>query len=260
VYGCYSLTPFAPKEDIESFIQYGFARTRTEDYVIDEPLATMAAWHWLDKNRKFNLFNSLQRNIGKHSPRENGFEAYLAFYMRTIFKGGIRLDEVFAFRSDFALRKASDLSWLKEKFELVTVSTSATTGERVTSVVTPSSGPSSDVGYLPQTYDDVVNWFSENNEQYTFCFPLESVGPDIFCWVRSVETGRLLLLAMQGKQYNSAIDKTTLVEGVRTVTPSWFFKSKDIKVGVTLNLTLSNMGLQPNLAWLTRRCTKCFAV
>jgi hypothetical protein len=114
--------PFAPADDIESFIEYGIARTRKDDHVIDEPLVIMAAWNWLNRNGHFNILNSLQRRIGEHAPRKNGFEAYLAFYLRKVFQKAKRLDDVFTFRSDFDLRRSTDLSWLNDPSQKVRVS------------------------------------------------------------------------------------------------------------------------------------------
>jgi hypothetical protein len=232
VYGFYSLTPFAPEDEIKTFIEYGFARTRSEETVIDEPLVIMAAWSWLDKKGHFSLLDCLRREVGKHAPRKNGFEAYLAFYVRKAFEKTARLNDVFTFRSDFARRKDSDLSWQTEKFELVTVSIPAGADERKISAVTPSCGPSSNVGFLAKTDDDVLQWISENKGCYAFCFPTESAGPDFFFYVRSKATGRLLLVAMQAKHYKD-VDNATLVQGVRTVTPSFFWNSKGEKVRVT---------------------------
>jgi hypothetical protein len=234
VYGCYSLNLFAPKDDIGAFIEHGFALTRSGEDVIDEPLAIMAAWNWLDENGLFLLLDCLQREVGKHAPQKKGLEAYLAFYVRKVFEKTTRLNDIFTFRSDFACRTESDLSWQKEEFELVTVSIPPDKDEWEISTVTPSCGPSSNIGFLAKTDDDVLNWISENKECYAFCFPTESGGPDLFFYVRSKATGRLLLVALQAKHYNlKDVDKPTLLQGVRTVTPPFFWKSKGEKVRVT---------------------------
>jgi hypothetical protein len=226
------LKPFAPEEEIENFIKYGFARTRGEDHVIDEPIPIMAALNWLTTNGRFSVINFLQGEIGKHSPRKNAFEAYLAFYLRMVFTHAPKLDGVFTFRSDYARREYADLHWLADEFELVTVSTVAETGERKISVVTPSCGPSSNVGFSAATDGDVVNWISENAEQYAFCFPTVNAGPDILFFARSRITQELLLVAVQSK-HQDKVSKSTLMEAVRTVTPSWFWKQKGKKVTTT---------------------------
>jgi hypothetical protein len=234
VYGSYALKPWVLEDDIKSFIEFGFARTRSGEHVIDEPLVVMAAWNWLDVRGHFSLLASLQREVGKHAPRKNAFEAYIAFYLRHVFEHTQRLNEVFSFRSDFARRMDLDLSWQTEGFELVTVSAGIPggTGEQKISVVTPSSGPSSNVGFLAETNDDVLNWISENKECYAFCFPTESAGPDILFYVRSKATGRLLLVAVQAKNYKD-VKKQALVQGVGSVTPPFWKKSKGEKVRVT---------------------------
>lgn len=224
--------------DIEAFIEHGFARTISrkhiidEEHVIDEPLAIMAVSNWLDEKRRFSLLECLQREISKHAPGKNAFEAYIAFYVRKAFEKTARLNDVFTFRRDFARRKDSDLSWQTDEFELVIVSIPAGADERRISVVTPSSGPSSNLGFLAKTDDDVLKWISENQDCYAFCFPTESAGPDFFFFVRNKASGRLLLAALQAKHHKK-VDKPTLVQRVRTVTPSFFWKSKGEKVHVT---------------------------
>ena len=234
VYGCYSLTAHTPSI-VEDFIEYGFARTRSRkdaiggEHVLDEPLPIMAMSNWLGENGRFSLLDCLRSGIGNHTPRKNAFEAYLAFYVHKAFEKTARLDSIFTFRSDFARRKGSDLSWQSEEFELVTVSIPAGTNEQNISVVTPSCGPSSNIGLLAMTDDEVLGWISENQERHPFCFPTDHAGPDLFFYVRSKATGRLLLIALQAKQHKD-VDKPTLVQGVRTVTPSFFWKSKQVRV------------------------------
>ena len=77
----YSLKPFVPKDDMEVFIEYGFALTKLQSHVIDEPLAIMMAWDWLDKMGHFSLLHCLQCDISRHALWKKGFEAYLAFYV-----------------------------------------------------------------------------------------------------------------------------------------------------------------------------------
>jgi hypothetical protein len=232
VHRFYTLTSIGDKETIQAFIEYGFARTISREVdVIDEPLAITAAWNWLDNkdDLQFTLLDYLLRDVDKHSSRNNGFEMYLAFYFRKVFEEPRILNEVFTFRRDFALRKDLDLSWQAEEFKLVTVSTPTGTDQREIFVVTPSCGPSSNVGLQAKSSDEVLNWISKNEESYAFCFPPESVGPDIFFYIRSEATGRLLLVAVHAKHYK-VVNKSTLVEGVLSVTPPFFRKSKDKKV------------------------------
>lgn len=229
--------------EIANLIEYGFARIRPEGPVIDEPLVIMAAWNWLEMNGHFSLLQLLQLEVGKHATRKNGFEAYLTFYIRKVFESKTtRLNDIFIFRSDFARREDSDLSWQKDEFELVTVSTPAGTDQQKISIVTPSCGPSSNVGFLAQTDDAVLNWISENKESYAFCFPTEFTGPDILFYLRSKATGELLLVAMQAKNYQD-VDKQTLVQGVQSVTPP-FWKSKDKKVRDAWIFTQLNTNFQ----------------
>ena len=193
----------------------------------------LAALRWLNQNAQLSLFECLRHDIERHSKCKNGFETYLAFHLRKVFETVPELDAVFTFRSDFARWITSDLSWQHENFELVTV-VNANCKDPLVSVVTPSCGPSSNVGLLALRGEDVVEWISTNKDQFTFCFPPESCGPDILFYLRSKNSGCLVLVTVQCKKYDT-VELSDLVKGVRSVTSSWFWKSKDKKVHVFLS-------------------------
>jgi hypothetical protein len=221
LYGSYSLEPFEPEER-DTFITIGFARHKPGNItVIDEPLAILAGLTWLSGITPLSLLECLRHDIGKHSPRKNGFEAYLSFHLRKVFETTPKLNQVFTFRDDFA--RMPDLPWQHDEFDLVTVA-----GSQI-SVVTPSSGPFSNVGLLAQSHCEVLEWISTNALQFSFCFPLEAVDPDVLFFVRHKKTSQLLLLMVQAWNY-STVDLESLITGVRTVTPSWLWKSKNMNV------------------------------
>jgi hypothetical protein len=230
LYGRYSLSSFTSTERA-TFIQYGFARHKpgTNDEVLDEPLAILAALQWINQHAKFSMFECLRRDIERHSKRKNGFEAYLAFHLRKVFETAPRLDTVFAFRSDFAKRDREDLTWQRENFELVTVVAAEDRNNPHVSVVTPSCGSSSNVGFLADSGEEVLEWLSTNKDQFTFCFPPESFGPDLLFFLRAQKSAKLLLVMVQAKKYDK-VNKEDLIHGVRTVTPNWLWKCKDKKV------------------------------
>ena len=222
VYGSYSLSSIdSPYR--ATFVQYGFARhktgTRTE--VIDEPLIIFAALTWLKKQKQFSLLDCLRRDIHMHSTRRNGFEAYLAYYIREIFETPQKLDAVFTFRSDFASR--TDLSWQHDTFELVTVS------KAKVSPITKSSGPSSSIGFIAVSGEEVLEWIKTNDEKYVFCFPSESFGPDILFYLRCQRSQKLLIAVVQCRKYEQ-VEQDCLIHGLRTVSPPWFWRSKNLEV------------------------------
>ena len=226
LYGHYvrdCLTP--PQQAI--FVEYGFARHRDAETVIDEPLAILAALRWMKRSTEYSLFKRLYCNIDNHSTHWNGFEACLVFYLRTVFQDAPPLHAIFPFRSDFAWRANTDRVWQYEEFKLVMVVDSRNT-PRI-SVVSPSSGPSPNIGFQAQSGRDVLDWISTNKDQSTFCFPPESFGPDILLFIQSKASEKLLLVLIQAKKYND-VKKGPLIHGVRTINPAWFWKSKDTKV------------------------------
>jgi hypothetical protein len=55
-YGCYTLSSFSPK-DTATFVEYGFARHRITETVIDKLLTIVAGLQWA--NIMFPMFQSL---------------------------------------------------------------------------------------------------------------------------------------------------------------------------------------------------------
>ena len=131
--------------------------------MINEPLAILAAREWSDWTSQVSVVRYLHRHIDKHAPRQNGFEAYLALYLRHVFKTATALDNVFTFRDDST--QHPDLAWQHEEFELVTVDELANTKDLQISALTPSSGSSPNIGLSTENDDQVVEWISTNKSQ-----------------------------------------------------------------------------------------------
>ncbi len=195
----------------------------------------------------------------------NGFENYLAFYIRRFFEVPQKLSELFKFRSDFD----KTIDWKSQEFELVTVSQASSSDQPHVSLVTPDSGPSSNLGLHAEKGEDVLLWISTNKGQFTFCLPSKHFGPDLF-FLQSKVSGKLLLVMVQCKNYVQ-VPLESLIVGVRTVTPDWLWKSKAIKVCILgfsffeqsnlvvgsikqlLNLSSQRVVLQMLINWLFKQ-------
>jgi hypothetical protein len=190
--------------------------------VVDGPLAILASLQWI--NTTVNALMEVSRHNLKGT---TGLDAYLFFHLRHVFETPTELDTVFTFRSDFTV---GNCPWQHEKFELVTVWADEDGTQRV-STVTPSSGPSSSIGYRSTSGEDVLEWISTNRRQVTFCFPPSSMGPDVLFFGRSKASRKVVLLVMTCKAYDD-IKKHHLIRGVHSVTPSWFWKDKSPKASL----------------------------
>lgn len=227
LYGNYGLGAFS-NEEKATLIKYGLARTKTRGAAIDEPPIILAVLQLLNHRNRLSMFRCLRRDIDKHQPGKEGFEAYLAYYLRKIFETAPRLDSVFSLRSDFMRRNHQDLEWQHEEFELVTVGAANSNTPNV-SVVKPSFGPSCNVGFMASDGDEVLEWISINDDQFAFCFPPESFGPNLLFFIRSKVSRKLLLVMAQARWYKK-MEKQDLIHGIRAVSPSWLWKSKAVKV------------------------------
>ncbi len=230
IYGTHSLQSFA-MEERATFVEYGFARTvtmtnsRATQTVLDEPIAILAALNWVNQTASLSHSEYLRHDLGKHSNKGNGFENYLAFFIRRFFEVPQRLIELFKFRSDFD----KIINWKSDEFELVTVSRPLGSGQPHVSIVTPDSGSSSNIGFWAEKGEDILSWISMNEAQFTFCLPSKHFGPDLLFFLQSKVSGKLLLVMVHCKNY-SEVSLKDLIVGVRTVTPDWLWKSKDIEV------------------------------
>ena len=246
IYGIYSLQSFAT-EVRATFVEYGFARTvtmptcRATRTVLDEPIAILAALNWVNQTASLSHSEYLWHDLGKHSNMGNGFENYLTFYIRRFFEVPRRLTELLKFWSDFD----KIIDWKSEEFELVTVSQPCSSGQPHISIVTPDSGPSSNIGFRAAKGEDVLSWISMNKGQIMFCLPPKHFGPDLLFFLRSKVSGKLLLVMVQCKNYSEVpLASDDLIFG-QTVTPGWLWKSKDTKVCILGFLPLNN----PTWSW-----------
>jgi len=207
--------------------------------ILDEPIAILAALNWVNQTASLSHSEYLRQDLGKHSNVGNGFENYFAFYVRSFFNRPQRLAELFKFRHDFD----KIIDWKSDIFELVTVSRpEGSSSQPRISIVTPASGPSSNIGFRAATGEDILSWMSTNEGQFTFCLPPEHFGPDLLFFLRSKVSGKLLLVMVQCKNY-SDVALGDLTTQVRTVTPDWLWKSKDTKACTILGFLHLNSDL-----------------
>jgi len=62
------LKPFGDHQQ-KIFVEYGFARRRLYDTVIDEPLAILAALQWVDKNTNLSMLKYLRQDTHRNTSR-----------------------------------------------------------------------------------------------------------------------------------------------------------------------------------------------
>ncbi|PVF94285.1 hypothetical protein CPB86DRAFT_49855 [Serendipita vermifera] len=225
----YSVGPF-PAADRTAFVEYGIARIhiRGGQLSIDEPFIKVAAQTWLKRNPVLSLSEWCRSHFDVHSFQINGFEAYTTHYMLKILEKFPQFDAVFTLRKDHA--QQNSLTWLTNTLELVTVSKGVYSSDTRISVVTQSSGPSANIGFRANSSEDVLEWMSENKQQVAFCYPPPHMGPDMLFFVRSQQSKKLILVAIQAKK-REVVDRNVLVEDVRTVTPNWFWRRRITKFG-----------------------------
>jgi hypothetical protein len=242
LYGSHTLS-WLSADARTAFIETGFARFRkittkkgekSRLLVFDEPLAVLAALKWIETQTSLSMFEHLHRNIDRHNPHRNGFEAYLSFYIREVFKESPNLGTVFTFRKDFVnQRLEGNLTWPDQKFSLVVFCQDSKEADPQILAATPSGWASSNMGLRAESVEVVLEWLTTNRNRYIFCFPPESMGPDLLFFIRSERSQKLVLVALQAKAYKN-VAKRDLLHGILSVTPEFFWKQKYTKASVVI--------------------------
>jgi hypothetical protein len=112
----------------------------------------------------------------------------------------------------------------------------------------PSPAVSSNIGLKVKSGRKVLDSMRINKDRFTFCLPPELFGPHLLFSLRSKNSGLLLLVVMQAKKRQNVVNQV-LIHGVRSIAPSWFWKSKDFVRVVT---TGRRLGFSRYYRWRTR--------
>ncbi|PVF94287.1 hypothetical protein CPB86DRAFT_49890 [Serendipita vermifera] len=225
--GRYLIGPF-DAEARTTFVEQGIARISTDlgHSYIDEPLIKAALDTWFKQRPHFSLFEWCRSRIDVHSSEINGYEAFTTHYLLTALENSPWLKDVFTLREDQA--QQSDPTWSESTLQLVTLSKGVYDDNARISVVTHNSGPSANIGFRANSNEDVLEWMAENKQQVAFCYPPPLMGPDILFFVQFQQSKQLILVAIQAKKHE-IVDRNVLMEGVRTVTPSWFWRRRRLE-------------------------------
>ncbi|KAF8336739.1 hypothetical protein F5887DRAFT_986297 [Amanita rubescens] len=211
------------------WVENGFARLRKvpdKGVVFDEPLVVAAANHWFSEKRY--TFPYFRRNIWTNDPKgtTNGFENFITYCLARIFgvEDGQKLKHVFQFHG-------TEPKWADKRASLVSVCVSATGNKPQVNDVrfTEYSGPSPMLGTYAKTQEETLQWLGHHSRT-AFCFPCREMRPDII-FVLKLRNGRLLWVVLQAKYcgQNELLDKSTLDDAIKSVTPEHFFRNKNGK-------------------------------
>ena len=146
-----------------TYVEYGFADPETKTIAVDEPLLLLAATYWINANHRTS-YKFFAKQIHLHDSASNGFENYIAFCVDMLFSSQRRrINEVFSF-----------------------VGTPPPLGSVCRFAF---SGPPLALGMSAKTPEETTTCLNQRSHS-PFCFPVDSMGPDLFL-CSDLRTGRL---------------------------------------------------------------------
>jgi len=239
----------------DAMVEFGMSRFRRQAAQTDEPLAILALVTFFEQNKQ-TLAGYLTRAINTSNPAVRGiaFEAFGAYLLARAFSGPTPLEKVFEFVGD--KKAVKDLE--KEVAELVTLE-KVDDGFKITPLQIDTNLRSSHVlGRSSKTPTDTLEWL-RNPQGSAFCFPANTVGPDLIFVLRLTNDDKILRVCVQFK-HTQTLSPQDSKKAIRTTDPSTFLSQKTKDNSLTCSDPLMRReieGALKNLGNGTKKAGRC---
>jgi hypothetical protein len=198
-------------------IDRGFARFKSDQGVIDEPLAVLALQNYFKVHSPWTpeYFSRIGLTDSYPPKRGNAFEVFVSFWVIEAFKTKRRLGEIFEFIGDSDLRNM--------EAQLVSVSK---TGETFSFIpVGVDSVPSHALGCTMSNEDETLKRLKDP-QQIAYCFPTKTIGPDAIFFLL-LSDGTLLRVFWQFKIIaKRSLSAAETSDAFRTTNPDNFISNR----------------------------------
>ena len=206
----------------DAMVEFGVSRFTLEEQTAqtDEPL-TLLALVTLFEQEKQTLAKYLTRNLNSPDPASRGitFEAFGAYLIARAFCEPRRLTEVFQF-----VERDKHKRLQKEVAELVTLEKVGDDFQTTPLQITTNRRSSHVLGRSAKTAPDTLEWL-HNPKGTAFCFPANTVGPDLIFVLRLKNESKVLRVCVQFK-HTKALSPQGSAKAIRTTDPSFFLSQK----------------------------------
>ncbi|PVF95648.1 hypothetical protein CPB86DRAFT_710796 [Serendipita vermifera] len=213
-----------------------FKKSGVENYRESEITEHLMIFGLLDlfKNSKLTMEGHLIQELGSAHPSARGlsFEPFGAFLLGRAFSSPRPLSDVFEFAEDSIIKD--------EPAELVALER-VDSSFKYTRIDIDSPMPPYPLGCSPSTLDGTLKWLNDP-KGIAFCFPPNTVGPDLIMILRLTQHGVVLRVCVQIKNTEDlkGINRT---RAIRTIEPDhWFSQYKNH------NWTVSNPSMRDRMA------------
>lgn len=209
--------------DGDSMVEYGVSRFKKTEAQTDEPLAILALVTFVEQQEKLTLARYLTNALNTSNAAYRGIalEAFGAFLLARAFSAPISLSKVFTFAKG---SKKAYKGLQGELAELVTLEKVGNNFQATPLQIKTNLRPSHVLGRSPPTAADTLEWL-QNPQGSAFCFPANTVGPDLIFVLRLKSDDTVLRVCVQFK-HTERLSPQASEKAIRTTDPSNFLSQK----------------------------------
>jgi len=202
----------------DAMVEFGVSRFKKQVAQTDEPLAILAFVTFFERE-KLTLARYLTRNLDT-SDAAFRVEAFGAYLLARAFDVPRLLSGVF----EFVGGKQANEKPQDEVAELVTLEKVGDDFQTTPLQIKTNLRSSHVLRCSPSTVDDMLEWL-QNPRGSVFCFPANTVGPDLIFVLRLISDDMVLRVCVQSI-HTQILSPQDSEEAIRTTDPSTFLSQK----------------------------------
>ena len=224
----------------EDMVEYGMSRFKKDAAQTDESLAILGLVTFV-KQKNQTLERYLTRDLNMSNPAHQGivFEAFSAYLFAHAFSAPRPLSEVFKF---FNRGMKANEALQDELAELVMLEKAGNEFQVTPPQIETNVQLSHLFGCSPSTAAHTLEWL-KNLQGSTFCYPANTVSPDLIFVLRLTSNNTVLHVCVQFK-HTEYLSPQALEKAIWTTDPHTFLLQKATKSNTT---SCSNLPMQAQL-------------
>jgi len=200
-----------------AMVEFGVSRFKKQGAQTDEPLAILALVTFFQQEELTSAgYLTRALNTSDAASRGIAFEPFGAYLLARAFSVPTRLSSVF----EFVGGKKANKALQDELAELVTLEKVGDNFQITPLQIDVNLRSSHVLGHSPSTVADTLEWL-QNPQGTAFCFPANTVGPDLIFVLRLTRDNTVLRVCVQFKHTQQDSE-----EAIHTTDPSTFLSQK----------------------------------
>jgi hypothetical protein len=204
----------------DAMVEYGVSRFKKREAQTDEPLAILALVTFVEQKLPLATYLSHGLNVSNAAYRGIAFEPFGAYLLARAFSDPTPLSNVFKFVGGNKANEALQ----HEVAELVTLEKLGNNFQTTPLKIRTNLRSTHVLGRSPSTVAGTLEWL-QNPQGSAFCFPANTVGPDLIFVLRLIHDNTVLRVCVQFK-HTQKLSPQDSEKAIRTTDPSTFLSHK----------------------------------